>query len=70
MKTASREVWILAVNQLLIRDWSLDLAEAGFDDNEIDKYWKDGLEPTAFVDWFAEKYDLIRFDKFDQHMSG
>lgn len=38
MKTASREVWILAVNQLLIRDWSLDLAEAGFDDNEIDKY--------------------------------
>lgn len=45
------------------RDWRLGTADAGLSEAELSRYWRDGDEPPAFVAWFAEKYDLIRFER-------
>ena len=44
------------------RDWRLDTADAGLSNDELTKLWRDGEQPEAFVAWFAEKYDLIRYE--------
>lgn len=43
------------------RDWCIDTADAGLSSEDVQRYWRDGDPPEAFVSWFAEKYDLIRF---------
>lgn len=53
--------WIAAVDQIMRRDWCIDTRDAGLDDDELKRYWRNGDEPAEFVAWFAEKYDLIRF---------
>jgi hypothetical protein len=55
--------WVEAVNRLMLRDWCIDLSDAGFSGEELDRYWRDGEEPATFVRWFAEKHDLIRFER-------
>ena len=54
--------WVEAVNRLMLRDWCIDLAEAGLSDEEVDRYWSGGEQPEMFVAWFAEKYDLLKFE--------
>ena len=54
--------WKEAVDRLMARDWCIDTAAAGLDDAELYRYWLQGEKPAAFVAWFAEKYDLIRFE--------
>lgn len=54
--------WIAAVDRIMKGDWCIDTAEAGLGDEELARYWREGDTPEAFVTWFAEKYDLIRFD--------
>jgi hypothetical protein len=54
--------WVQAVDRLMKRHWCIDTIDAGLDDAELSRYWRDGEEPLAFVAWFAEKYDLIRFE--------
>lgn len=51
--------WQSEVNRLLKRDWCIDTADAGLSDEDLKRYWQQGQPPTDFVDWFAEKYDLI-----------
>lgn len=55
-------VWIEAVNTLLRRDWCLSIEDAGIDDDQLTRAWADGDAPAAYVAWFAENYDLIRFE--------
>ena len=57
-----RSSWIACVDAIMRRDWCIDTADAGLDDAELARHWRDGEEPSAFVAWFAEKYDLIRFE--------
>jgi len=59
----SKALWIAEVDRVLKRHWCIDTAEAGLSDDDLIRYWRDGGEPAAFVAWFAEKYDLIRFDE-------
>lgn len=54
--------WAQEVDELLRRDWCISVADAGIDDEELDRHWRDGETPAAFVAWFAEKYDLIPFE--------
>ena len=61
MKT-ERDAWIAEVDRLMLRDWCIDTSDAGLSDDELNRYWQDGDEPTAFVAWFAEKHDLVRFE--------
>ena len=54
--------WVQAVDRLLKRDWCIGVEDAGIDDAQLDAHWRDGDTPPEFVAWFAEKYDLIRFE--------
>ena len=58
----ARAGWIKGVDRLLRRDWCLSVADAGIDEAQLSRAWADGESPEAFVAWFAEKYDLIRFE--------
>ena len=44
------------------RDWCIGTADAGLSAQELQRYWRDGEAPDAFVAWFAEKYDLVRYE--------
>lgn len=54
--------WLDRVNVLMKRDWCIDAEDAGWSSDDILRYWRCGETPEAFVEWFAEKYDLIRFN--------
>lgn len=56
------DAWVGEVNRLMQQDWCIDTADAGLSDEDLDRYWRDGEDAAAFVAWFAEKYDLIRFE--------
>lgn len=51
--------WQSEVDHLLKRDWCIDTVDAGLSDEDLKRYWQQGQTPTEFVEWFAEKYDLI-----------
>jgi hypothetical protein len=55
-------VWKSAVDLRLQCDWCLSVEDAGIDEAQLSRAWTDGETPEAFVAWFAEKYDLIRFE--------
>lgn len=57
-----RAGWGSAVDRLLRQDWCLSVADAGIDEAQLSRAWADGESPEAFVAWFAEKYELIRFE--------
>ena len=54
--------WVQTVDRLMKRDWCIDTVDAGLDDAELSRYWQDGEAPAAFVAWFGEKHDLIRYE--------
>ncbi|QDH74370.1 hypothetical protein [Brevundimonas sp. M20] len=54
--------WLEQVNAVLKRDWCIDSADAGWSPEDVLRYWRFGEAPEVFVAWFAEKYDLIRFE--------
>lgn len=58
-----RDAWLAEVDRVMNRDWCIDTAEAGLSEEDVERYWRSGDEPAAFVAWFAEKYDLIRFER-------
>lgn len=55
--------WVQAVDGLMKRDWCIDAADAGLNDADLTRHWRSGDEPEAFVAWFVEKHDLIRFEQ-------
>lgn len=66
----NRAQWTTAVDQLMRRDWSIGIDDAGIDEQQVAAHWRDGKTPAAFVEWFAEKYDLIRFEPSSFHPSA
>lgn len=57
------KAWAAHVDRLMQRDWCLSIADAGLSDDDLVRYWRDGDEPAEFVAWFAEKYDLVRYER-------
>lgn len=57
-----RARWIQTVDRLMKRGWCIDTADAGLSDEDLSRYWRDGEPPETFVAWFAEKYDLTRYE--------
>lgn len=55
--------WIAEVDLKFRREWRINAADAGLSREDLKRHWADGLSPVDFVDWFAEKYDLIRFER-------
>jgi len=56
--------WKRAVDEIMKRDYAIDTADAGIDDEELARHFADGSTPEVFVSWFAEKYDLDRRDSY------
>lgn len=56
------EAWAAAVDRRMKRDWCINSADAGVSPEQLEQHWREGEAPEAFVAWFAEKYDLIRFE--------
>lgn len=54
--------WVEAVDRIMKRDWYIDTSDAGADREDILRYWGFGDSPDEFVEWFAAKHGLIRFD--------
>lgn len=55
--------WIAAVDRIMKRDCCIGTAEAGLNEDELRRFWREGDVPEAFVAWYAEKYDLVRFER-------
>ena len=53
-----RANWAQTVDRLLLSDWRMSVTDAGIDEDQLTRAWRDGEDPAAFV----EKYDLIRFE--------
>jgi len=64
--------WLAKVDRLMKRDWCIDSVDAGWSPEDRLRYWRYGESPEVFVSWFAEKYDLIRFEPSlrDASLSG
>lgn len=56
-------LWLAEVDRILRRDWCIDSADAGWDREDVLRYWGHGEPPEEFVEWLAEKYELIRFER-------
>lgn len=60
--TPDMEAWVADVDRIMKRDWCIDTADAGWSEADLARHWRDHETPEAFVAWFAEKYDLTRFE--------
>lgn len=50
--------WRREVDRVMKRGYGIDTDDAGLSAEDVLRYWRGGDSPEAFVDWFAEKYDL------------
>lgn len=50
--------WIQASENLLMQDYCLTLADAGFDQSDLEQSWSGGETPTEYVTRMALKFDL------------
>jgi len=55
--------WLAEVDRVMKRDWCIDSTDAGWSREDVLRYWGNGETPADFVEWFAEKYGLFRFDR-------
>jgi len=55
--------WIADVDLKLRREWRISAADAGLSKEDLKRHWTAGISAADFVAWFAEKYDLIRFER-------
>lgn len=55
-------LWIATASDLLTKHWCITPADAGLTEAELVRAWRDGETPLEFVTWFAENYDLIRYE--------
>lgn len=59
------QLWVSEVDQIMLEEFCIDLSDAGADRSDVLRYWKRDESPTDFVNWFGEKYDLTRGDRWD-----
>lgn len=58
------ERWRRRVDQLMRREYLIDLEDAGASHDDVARYFASDQSPEAFVAWFGEKYDLQRPSDF------
>lgn len=51
--------WKYEVDQRMHFTYAMTIVDSGFDDDELQKHWKDRLSPSEFVEWIARKFDLM-----------
>jgi hypothetical protein len=60
--------WKNGVNSAMLRVYGIDTDDAGIDIERLVDHWSTGEAPEHFVEWFAQKYDLI--SKRDMGIEG
>ena len=50
--------WKSVANSIMLKIYGIDTNEADLDDERLRSHWVTGEAPDAFVEWFAQKYDL------------
>jgi len=50
--------WRDAVDKRLLEIYCITIADAGFDEKYLTDLWQSNEHPSAFVEWFGNKYDL------------
>jgi len=56
--------WLAEVDRVMKRDWCVDSEDTGWSPDDVLRYWRYDEGPEVFVEWFAEKYGLIRLSAF------
>lgn len=51
--------WKKTADSVMLRTYGIDTNDAGIDDERLKDHWATGELPERFVEWFAQKYDLI-----------
>lgn len=51
--------WKRTADTVMLRIYGIDTDDAGIEDERLRSHWITGEAPEAFVEWFAQKYDLI-----------
>jgi hypothetical protein len=60
----TRSEWLAEVDRTLRGIFCIDHVDAGWSDDETDRYFAYGMSPKEFGLWFGEKYDLIRLETY------
>jgi hypothetical protein len=60
--------WKAIADSIMSKIYGIDTEDAGIDDEGLRSHWSAGEMPESFVEWFAQKYDLI--SKHDVGLEG
>jgi hypothetical protein len=50
--------WRDAVDKRLLEIYCISIEDAGFDEEYLTNHWQSNEEPSEFVEWYGNKYDL------------
>jgi hypothetical protein len=50
--------WRGAVDKRLREIYCITIGDAGFDEKYLTDHWQSNEDPSVFVEWFGNKYDL------------
>jgi hypothetical protein len=59
--TPAANRWLAEVYKIMKGEYFLDSEGAGWDQEQIERYFVFGDTPAEFIAWYAEKYDLYEF---------
>jgi len=59
MSRTSFLTWKATADSIMKKAYGIDTNDAGIDDERLRDHWGTGEAPEKFVEWFAEKYDLL-----------
>ncbi len=60
-------MWLAEVDRLLKRGYCIGYVDAGWSDEDIERYLRYKMAPVDFVRWYAEKYALIGFESIKRY---
>ncbi len=68
---ATHAVWLAEADALMLREYCIDLADAGLGDEDITRFAPEYPNPRDFVEWWGRKYDLesVREINFGRYFS-
>jgi len=55
----ARTKWLVEVEARFIQRFCINFGDLGWGDSDKDRYFEYGWQPSEFVRWFGEKYDLV-----------
>lgn len=66
MKKTAFKIWCEQVDSIFQSRYCVTIEDIGFSETYLIKNWSDDDTARGFVDWIAEKYDLIALQEFSR----